>query len=513
MTDHFYRASWYLPKIEGKCEKVLLFHKIPGGPGVMERPAAMGKEFREGSHILTSKNYFSFVKALFTSRLILIWKKDSNYILNIFLELIETPVVNIDTQDINSKEYGAYCGLIWRFLLTKSDKEIEIFNNYQKFSKIYNKLRADKIKATCVFGTGPSIDSALEYDFEGCLSIVCNSIVRNHALMEHIKPKFICAGDVVSHFGVSLYAETFRKHLIKVLQQNDLYLFTTASFSYLLMLHYPEIKEKIIQAQQETHKPNYNLKTLFGLPALDSTLNIHMLPLAATFSDTIFVLGCDGKDPDQKKNEDFWAHSGKAQYHALVETGHICHPTFDLHRQKSTYNGYLDSVNATITQGELLGKRYISLSSSYVQPLKDREAVKLWGKSFSKIVANNDLEFERTNTINPTEADCTTGMTGPPLPFLEEISKMECIGSNFSLQGWVLSCPTVNNIVVSVDDSFNGWAMPQRRLDLAKRHPEYNSEYAGFIHFGTCDKGNPKSIKIEFFHNDKLLKRTVLEWA
>ena len=97
-----------------------------------------------------------------------------------------------------------------------------------------------------------------------------------------------------------------------------------------------------------------------------------MLPLANTFCDTIFLLGCDGKRPD-KNNEDFWAHAETAQYQNMVITGHQCHPTFDVHRQKSTYGRYNDSVFHSINIGETqYGKKYYTLEKSNILGLENR---------------------------------------------------------------------------------------------------------------------------------------------
>src|SRR5213076_14180 len=57
-----------------------------------------------------------------------------------------------------------------------------------------------------VFGTGPSLARATEFDFSHGVRIVCNSIVRNPELLAHIRPHFIAASDFVFHFGPSRYA-------------------------------------------------------------------------------------------------------------------------------------------------------------------------------------------------------------------------------------------------------------------------------------------------------------------
>jgi hypothetical protein len=106
-------------------------------------------------------------------------------------------------------------------------------------------------------------------------------------------------------------------------------------------------------------------------------MNIHLLPAAATICRDIFLIGCDGKIP-KEDNEDFWKHFAGAQYHDLVDTGHLCHPTFDVHRQRITYQRYLDSIKQTIPTGEARGKSYVSLAVSYVPELAERSLTPQW---------------------------------------------------------------------------------------------------------------------------------------
>ena len=223
-----------------------------------------------------------------------------------------------------------------------------------------------------VFGTGPSLEDAETWSFANALTIVCNAVVQNDRLMRHINPDFIAAADVVSHFGVSTYAHQFRSDLVRVLQERDAVFVTTATFGYLFVLHHPEVAERVILVNQTCDGPNYNLVENFSAAKLDSIMNILMLPVAATFCKEIYLLGCDGKSI-VRGNEDFWAHARGAQYDHLVDSGHKCHPTFDVNRQKTTYAGYNRSIERTILTGEHeRGIVYRCLSPSTIPILKQR---------------------------------------------------------------------------------------------------------------------------------------------
>jgi hypothetical protein len=258
-------------------------------------------------------------------------------------------------------------------MTTKEQKEMLLESSHSRFKKFAMDVRNKNYCGAAVFGTGPSVETANQFDFSNCYTHACNTVVQSKELLDVIDPDIISAGDVVSHFGVSAYAQKFREDLASAMSERGFYFLTTAQFGYLFMVHYPELKDKILLCEQRGFIINCDLEKDWNLPIMDSTFNIHMMPSAFTMSDTVFVLGCDGKNPDDSKNEDFWEHSAKAQYHDLVDSGHLAHPTFDIHRQRSTWDGYVSSVIQTCGLSEALyGKKIISLAQSYTPGLTER---------------------------------------------------------------------------------------------------------------------------------------------
>ena len=379
LSSHFFRAAWYLPYSKTFLRKVYLYVKKDiqlSCPDYMTQPNS------PPTHISLISFSFDYAIKLISSQVILLWSSNncSPFWLRLFNSLgIQT--VNVDTHDLESKEYGAYPGIIWRHLLPKIEKDKVINDSHQKLITAFEKERENDHSAAVVFGTGPSLTKAFDYDFSKCLTIACNSIIQNTDLMNHISPLFVTAGDAVSHYGVSKYAAKFREDLAYALETNpDLIYLGTATFGFILHLHYPHLKERILLVEQNEDGPNYDLVANYSAPKLDSTMNIHMLPLAATFHDTIFILGCDGKAAEEG-NEDFWPHADGAQYRDLVITGHRCHPTFDQHRQVSTYPRHLKSVQQTVEIGEKEHKKcYVSLRESNIPAFKKRQLTEAWYK-------------------------------------------------------------------------------------------------------------------------------------
>lgn len=369
-SDHYHRASWYLTGTGSKVTEVCfgLVRELQPGP----RPTHFCDPNGDNSILKLRTEEAAYKERLARSKVILVWKDmDQSVIAALRKKHPERTVLSVSTNDSTSVEYGQYCEAQWKILSAQEQASLH------KSSAAIVRARLEALKYSgrdkaVVFGTGSSIEAATSYDFSDCVTIVCNSAVTSDALMNHIKPTFVCAGDVVSHFGVSAYAGKFRDDLIKFLQNNDVLFFTTSKFGYLLQVKYPELGHKITYCEQKVAGGVTDLNEIFALPMLDSTFNIHMLPLAASVSDTIYVLGCDGKNPEPEKNEDFWPHSTLVQYHDLVESGHLAHPTFDLNRQKGTHDRYLMSTEASFLAGEVSGKRYFSLAPSYTPPLGAR---------------------------------------------------------------------------------------------------------------------------------------------
>ncbi|PAB59146.1 hypothetical protein [Anaeromicrobium sediminis] len=493
LNNHYHRACWYLPKLKNKCESVFFYQNMDKNIEPGERPSYMCPPTNNIDHIKIERGLFSYLKSLYSSRIILVWKNEESPILNL-LKNLGVKILNVETNDLTSIEYGTYCGLYWRHILEPKERQSIIKESFDKFKKIYNKIKEQNFSYSCVFGTGPSLEEAYKFDFSDCLSIVCNSIVQNEKLLNHINPKFITAGDVISHFGVSKYAETFRRDLVKVLKEREMYFVTTAPFGYLLLLNYPEIKEKTIIIEQNTDDPVYDLLQTFGIPRLDSTLNIHMLPLANTFSDVVCILGCDGKS-EVRDNEDFWAHAKEAQYIDLVDTGHLCHPTFDIHRKKKTYSRYLDSVKKSIEKGEKKNKKtYITLKGSNIEALKNKCIRNEYLKPYSNKIIN--LNKIVTRYYKMTYKDIEEGN----VELKYGISEMRIDENNLYIRGWIVGNRKVDKIEVFIKEQKKGCCvMGTERSDIYKKYPQYNNKNSGFYYMQKFTNGKIKKQDINMY--------------
>ena len=274
-------------------------------------------------------------------------------------------VYTVATHCVEAREFGNYGRVLWDNLDYKCKQNIlnkseEIFRQYHN-----EKIQTAPINEAVVIGTGPSVDKVFKYDLKNRFVIGCNSVVKSEDLLAHCQFDVVCAGDAVSHFSPCGYAGVFRRDLRVFLEKFDGIFFTTALVGYLLWVRWPELRHKIILCEQNLDKPNTNLLSHWGLPKLDSVLNIHMLPIASTVAKRLTLIGFDGRSPKKDENEDFWGHSSMAQYHEFVHTGHAMHPTFDILRQRNTENRFIESTAYSLDVLAKTGKELVSIEPSH----------------------------------------------------------------------------------------------------------------------------------------------------
>ena len=371
LANHVHRASWYLTGTGSPISKIN-FGGMLGKTELPPTPAHLATRGLDMASIDILTNDDRYLAALQRAGTVMIWQPLPQGLKSYLSDLLGgANLLTIATDDPSAVEYGNYCRGPWD-ILPAAEKLALLQESQDRFRHVLDVERAAGKTCSAVFGTGPSIDQAFDFDFSDCMTVACNSIVANEALLDHIRPTFICAGDAVSHFGVSQYAETFRADLVQAIQTRGVYFLTSAAIGFLLLQKHPEVRDHIILCEQGITGLNCDLETVWSLPKFDSTLNIHMFPIATSFSDTIYMLGLDGRDPTPANNEDFWAHSKAAQYHDLVDSGHLAHPTFAINRARATEERYLASVQESLMAGEALGKTFYALAPSFTPAIHAR---------------------------------------------------------------------------------------------------------------------------------------------
>lgn len=251
--------------------------------------------------------------------------------------------------------------------LKKSRDNLEqAIAKYGGFSKAY------------VFGTGPSLSRAADRDWSNGFRIVCNTIVRDKELFDHINPHFIVAGDAVYHFSHTDFAQHFRRDLhFRMSENRDLFFAYPETFDVIVRTELAEFDDRLIPIPTGGPKQlDIILAEVFKLPSLGNVLALLLLPMAFTFSQRACLIGFDGRDPKDTKSP-FWANSEKHSYSELMGTLQDQFPAFFNHFvPKNDSGAYIKSVHedleVLICDAESRGKVIEMLHPSWTETLHRR---------------------------------------------------------------------------------------------------------------------------------------------
>ncbi|MFX4284465.1 FkbM family methyltransferase [Aliarcobacter butzleri] len=297
---------------------------------------------------------------------ILIHSMDKVEDLSLFKDSKEFEI--IDKNYFSTVEPSTLTTLFFKSLDIESKKIYEKIceENFINF-KIKN---IDKKQAFC-FTTGPSFDTYKSFNFpKNSLNIICNSIVKNNEFLDYIKNvDLITFGDPVFHFGSSKYAELFREDVLKIVENSETYIAIPDINVPLMIFHYPKLKHRIIGIKSD-FKYNFPEAGKLFIKGTNNILTKLMIPMASSICNTIFIMGADGRKPNENY---FWQHSQNAQYTDLMETVFIAHPSFFRDRVYTDYyKEHCEDLEKLIEYGESLGKVYFSITKSYIPAFEKR---------------------------------------------------------------------------------------------------------------------------------------------
>lgn len=255
---------------------------------------------------------------------------------------------------------------------TLTQNEIERYrteskDKFQKMSKLFK----DKKSSTC-FVTGPSFSKYSEFSFSNeNLKIICNSTIINKDFLKYINgPDILVFSDPVFHFSSCEYSCKYRDLIEETLKDYpETYIIIPDVTVPLMNLHFPHLEEKIIGVSfgDEINWPNFENLTAMRT---GNILTLLMLPLAASLTDKIYIIGADGRNKEEKY---FWKHNKSAQLNDEMESAYMTHPSFFRDR---SYSGYYE-VHCQIMQDMVSkieddNKVLFSLTRSYIDPLVQR---------------------------------------------------------------------------------------------------------------------------------------------
>jgi hypothetical protein len=250
----------------------------------------------------------------------------------------------------------------------RTDPEDQSSSNFERLEERF----ADTEKAF-VFATGPSLDDAYDYEFpDDSLKIICNSIVKDDELLDHIDPDVLTFADPVFHFGPNRYADTFRRDAVETLKEYDCVAAVPARDRPLLTGHYPNLETQAIGFETvDEPTPVFPTSDRLEVVGTGNIMTLFMLPVASALADSIYILGADGREESESY---FWEHNDSAQYDdELMNAVADAHPSFFRDRiYEDYYDQHVEILGNMIEFGERHGKEYNTLTHSYVPCLADR---------------------------------------------------------------------------------------------------------------------------------------------
>jgi hypothetical protein len=246
----------------------------------------------------------------------------------------------------------------------------------QRLRSRVEQLKAQSLDKCYIFGTGPSLEKAINSDWSDGYRVVCNTIVRDADLWQHISPHFIVAADAIYHFGYTEFARAFREDLAKRLRETDTLFVYPEFFSTIVAREFSEFESRLIAIPTGQHTNiNVDLTDIFELPALGNVLNILLLPLGCTLSTNVFLWGFDGRAPADQL---FWSNSSKHTYPDLMDSLKKSHPAFfDYHLVQSKPDDYVkrvhgDELDSDMDIAERGGWKFVMMHRTWTPTLQKR---------------------------------------------------------------------------------------------------------------------------------------------
>ena len=273
----------------------------------------------------------------------------------------------VDSEFYSTTECSSYLNLP-RFARTQQHDQQSV----ERFQMLLDEYSG--AQDAYVFATGPSLDTVFEMNIpKHAVKVVCNSIVRNDDLLDHIQPDVLTFADPVFHFGPSEYAAQFRSDAVRAISKYNCWCIVNTPGDVLLQTQFPEIADRIIGIPGDSTLSNFHFPRPDELyvRSTGNIMTLFMLPIASTLVDQIHVFGADGREKDESY---FWKHSSIAQYDGLMNSVVQTHPSFFRDRVYADYyDEHIELLRELIEFGETRGKRYDSLTPSYVPVLHERE--------------------------------------------------------------------------------------------------------------------------------------------
>jgi hypothetical protein len=272
--------------------------------------------------------------------------------------------------------YNREGGYEWARLTRYLTGDSDINSAFSRLKSFLQELRAKQLKKSYIFGTGPSLEKAIERDWSDGFCIVCNTIVRDPVLWKHLKPDFIVAGDSRYHFGYTSFSRSFQKDLLDRLQESKTFFLYPEIFDSIAQREFFAVRERLLPVPYGYQKRvDIDLSIDYELPSLGNVLPLLLLPLACTLSKDVYLWGFDGRAPNDAL---FWSNSSRHNYPEKMPELLRAHPAFfESYMPKKGSNSYVntymgDELDKLMEQAESRGYNFFMMHPTWTATLQKR---------------------------------------------------------------------------------------------------------------------------------------------
>lgn len=380
LSMHLKKLHWYLGDVlPAKICKVYVYHESLSDKELAE----VAEDAFKGAGNPNNLEFVFIDRNLSPSErpeqvdLILEWRSDGQAFLRKEMRnhkgIRKSRITNVDPLEPGTREYAVFANMAWAELWDGKAKDAVRSRSHELLAKLIRDLKKKSARAL-VFATGPSFSQYKSMRREGTV-IACNSIVESRDFFVSMKPNFFVFGDAAHHVGPSKRARRFRELLKARLEEfPSFYVVTTDRFAPVILREFKDFESRFIFLEQSSKRaPNFRLDVDKFLPAMHSVGVIHMLPLAGSIANEIFLVGFDG-DLRKSPKDDFWAHDEELDYSLDLEEFYEMHPSYAWDRQqRDVHNAYNEDFNTSLTYGEsVFGKKFIPVAPSAIPAIQER---------------------------------------------------------------------------------------------------------------------------------------------
>ena len=161
---------------------------------------------------------------------------------------LKVPCWSVDK--IRTRQEGSFW--IEAYLYFQEEADLSLLRKRSRLNfEVLEKSIQSPVECATIYATRPSVSKYKEFLDKPSLGIICNSIIMDDELLDHIQPRILCFADPIFHFGPSRYAEIFRNKVIEVVDRFSLTVIVPEKYALLLSDLCPQLTDHIVSLEYD----------------------------------------------------------------------------------------------------------------------------------------------------------------------------------------------------------------------------------------------------------------------